>query len=158
MDEVIEQFIASDRPKSTSNIFKYLGIFTAALGVLSFVKMPIIGIAFEVAAAALIIGSYFMYIDYEYELFEGNITISVIYKASRRRMAQKIEKDNVRKVYVVERKDALKNGVKAYYNTRLEGMKIYTFELNNNKKIQLALNDKMSNLVEIYYKQQIMGY
>ena len=63
MDEVIEQFIASDRPKSTSNIFKYLGIFTAALGVLSFVKMPIIGIAFEVAAAALIIGSYFIVAD-----------------------------------------------------------------------------------------------
>ena len=158
MDEVIEQFIACDRPRSTSNMFKYLGIFTAALGVLFFVKMPIIGIAFEIAAAALIVCSYFMYIDYEYEMFEGNITISEIYKASKRRMVQKIDKDNVRKVYLVERQDALKNGVKAYYNTRLSGLKIYTFELSNNKKIQLALNEQMSNRVDIVYKQQMMNY
>lgn len=115
----------------------------------------IIGIALEIAAAALFIGSYFMYVDYEYELFEGNITVSKIYKASKRKLVQKIDRDEVRKVYVVERKDALKNGVQAYYNTNLAGLKIYTFELKNQKKVQLALNEKFSEIVHIYYKQKL---
>ncbi|MFR1905587.1 MAG: hypothetical protein ACLS28_07580 [Clostridium neonatale] len=49
-----------------------------------------------------------MYIDYEYEMFEGNITISKIYRASKRKLAQKIDKDQVKRVYIIERKDALK--------------------------------------------------
>ncbi len=158
MEETIEQFIASDRPKSTSNMFRNLGIVTAAFGILFFMKLPIIGIALEIAAMALIISSYFMYIDYEYELFQGSITISQIYKASRRRIVQKIDRDNVHKVYEVKREQALKNGVKAYYNTRLNGLKIYTFELNNNKKIQLALNESMCNMIDILYKQQMVKY
>ncbi|MBE6072384.1 MAG: hypothetical protein E7208_10550 [Clostridium butyricum] len=154
MDTVLEQFIASDRPKRTSKVFNYLAIIFASAGVLVFMSSNIIGIALEIAAAALFIGSYFMYIDYEYELFEGNITVSKIYKASKRKLAQKIDRDEVRKVYVVERKDALKKGVQAYYNTNLEGLKIYTFELKNQKKVQLALNEKFSEMVDIYYKQK----
>lgn len=155
MDTVLEQFIASDRPKRISKVFNYLAIILASAGVLVFMSSNIIGIALEIAAAALFIGSYFMYVDYEYELFEGNITVSKIYKASKRKLVQKIDRDEVRKVYVVERKDALKNGVQAYYNTNLAGLKIYTFELKNQKKVQLALNEKFSEIVHIYYKQKL---
>ena len=154
MDTVLEQFIASDRPKRISNGFKNLAIGLAVAGVLVFVASNIIGIALEIAAAALFIGSYFMYIDYEYEMFEGNITISKIYRASKRKLAQKIDKDQVKRVYIIERKDALKKGVQAYYNTNPDGLKIYTFELNNQKVVQLALNKKMSDMVDIYYKQK----
>lgn len=155
MDTVLEQFIASDRPKRISNGFRNLAILLAIAGVLMFMSLNIIGIALEIAAAALFVASYFMYIDYEYEMFEGNITISKIYRASKRKLVQKIDKDEVRKVYVVERKDALKKGVQAYYNTNLDGLKIYTFELNNQKVVQLALNKKISDMVDIYYRQKL---
>lgn len=154
MDIVLEQFIASDRPKRISNIFRNLAIVLAIIGVLTFIASNIIGIASEIAAASLFIGSYFMYIDYEYEMFEGNITVSKIYRASKRKMVQKIDRNEVKKVYVVERKDALKKGVKAYYNSNLDDLKIYNFELNNQKTIQLALNKKMYDMVDIYYKQK----
>ncbi len=154
MDTVLEQFIPSDRPKRISNTFKNLAIILLIIGVLIFFASNIIGLASEIAAAALFVGSYFMYIDYEYEMFEGNITVSKIYRASKRKLVQKIDRDEVKKVYVVERKDALKKGVQAYYNTNLDGLKIYTFELNNQKVVQLALNKKMSDMVEIYYKQK----
>ena len=154
MDTVLEQFIPSDRPKRISNTFKNLAIILLIIGVLIFFASNIIGLASEIAAAALFVGSYFMYIDYEYEMFEGNITVSKIYRASKRKLVQKIDRDEVKKVYVVERKDALKKGVQAYYNTNLDGLKIYTFELNNQKVVQLALNKKMSDMVDIYYKQK----
>lgn len=96
-----------------------------------------------------------MYIDYEYELYNGDITITKVYNASRRKIAQKISRDDVRKVYLTERKDALKSGVAAYYNTNINGLKIYTFELNNNKIIQLALNEELEKIVKIIYVQKI---
>ena len=96
-----------------------------------------------------------MYIDYEYELYNGDITITKVYKASRRKIAQKIDKDAVRRVYLTARKDALKKGVTTYYNTNLEGLNIYTFELNNNKVVQLALNEELEKIVKIIYVHKI---
>ena len=75
-------------------------------------------------------------------------------EADKIEFEDKVVSNEVKKVYVVERKDALKKGVQAYYNTNLEGLKIYTFELNNQKVVQLALNQKISDMVDIYYKQK----
>lgn len=127
MEVVLEQFIPSDKPKRISNILQKISIVFFVVGLMIVFASPIIGIALIIVALIFFVGSYFMYIDYEYELYNGDITISKVYNASRRKIAQKISRDDVRKVYITERKDALKSGVAAYYNTNINGLKIYTF-------------------------------
>lgn len=155
MEVVLEQFIPSDKPKRISNILQKISIVFLVVGLMIVFASPIIGIALIIVALIFFVGSYFMYIDYEYELYNGDITITKVYNASRRKIAQKISRDDVRKVYITERKNALKSGVAAYYNTNINGLKIYTFELNNNKIIQLALNEELEKIVKIIYVQKI---
>lgn len=155
MEVVLEQFIPSDKPKRISNILQKISIVFFVVGLMIVFASPIIGIALIIVALIFFVGSYFMYIDYEYELYNGDITITKVYNASRRKIAQKISRDDVRKVYITERKDALNSGVAAYYNTNINGLKIYTFELNNNKIIQLALNEELEKIVKIIYVQKI---
>ncbi|MBN7576249.1 hypothetical protein C1H57_17470 [Clostridium sp. 2-1] len=155
MEVVLEQFIPSDKPKRISNILQKISIVFLVVGLMIVFASPIIGIALIIVALIFFVGSYFMYIDYEYELYNGDITITKVYNASRRKIAQKISRDDVKKVYITERKNALKSGVSAYYNTNINGLKIYTFELNNNKIIQLALNEELEKIVKIIYVQKI---
>lgn len=155
MEVILEQFIQSDKPKRISNMLKNVSIMFFIVALMIVFASNIIGITLGIIGLIFFVGSYFMYIDYEYELYNGDITITKIYKASRRKIAQKINRDKVRKVYYTERKDALKKGVTAYYNTNLEGLNIYTFELENNKIIQVALNEALEKIVKIVYAQSM---
>ena len=155
MEVILEQFIPSDRPKRMSNMLKVISVIFGVVAIMVIFGLPIVGIALAIVALGFFVGSYFTYIDYEYELYNGDITITKVYDASRRKIAQKIDKGAVRRVYPTERKDALKKGVTAYYNTNLEGLKIYTFELNNNKVVQLALNSELEKIVKIMYVQKM---
>lgn len=157
MEVILEQFIPSDKPKRMSNIFKNVAIAFFAIGVMVIFGSILIGIVLEILALAFFIGSYLMYIDYEYELYNGNITITKVYNASRRKIAKVINRDQVKRVYPTEKKDALKKDVLAFYNSNLEGLKIYTFELNDNKVIQVALNSELEKMVKILYSQ-VMTY
>ena len=156
MEVILEQFIPSDRPKRISNMLKNIAIVFGVVALMTIFGSIIIGIALGIVAVGFFVGSYIMYIDYEYELYNGDITITKVYNASRRKVAQKINRDAVRRVYLTERKDALKKGVAAYYNTNLDGLKIYTFELNNNKVVQLALNEELEKIVKIIYVQKMI--
>ena len=151
MEVILEQFISSDRPKRISNMLKNISIVFFIVALMSIFGSIIIGIALGIVGLIFFVGSYLMYIDYEYELYNGDITITKVYNASRRKIAQKINKNQVRRVYLTERKDELKKGVTTYYNTNLEGLNIYTFELNNNKVVQLALNKELEKIVKIIY-------
>ena len=113
MEVVLEQFISSDRPKRISNALKNLSIAFGVVALMMVFGSIIIGIALGIVALIFFIGSYLMYIDYEYELYNGDITITKVYNASRRKIAQKINKDSVKRVYFTERKDALKKNVTA---------------------------------------------
>lgn len=155
MEVILEQFIPSDRPKRISNLLKNIAILFGVFALMTIFGSIIIGIALGIVAVLLFLGSYVMYVDYEYELYNGDITVTKVYNASRRKVAQKISKDAVRRVYPTQKKDALKNGVAAYYNTNLNGLKIYTFELSNNKAVQLALNEEMEKIVKIIYVQKM---
>ena len=155
MEVILEQFIPSDKPKRISNLLKNIAILFGVLALMTIFGSIIIGIALGIVAVLLFLGSYVMYVDYEYELYNGDITITKVYNASRRKVAQKIGKDAVRRVYPTQKKDALKKGVAAYYNTNLKGLKIYTFELSNNKAVQLALNEEMEKIVKIIYAQKM---
>jgi len=153
MEVFLEQFIPSDRPKKISEMLKNIAIGCGVAAVITFFGAPIVGITFGVLGGGFFVGSYFMYVDYEYELYNGNITITKVYNASRRKIAQKIQKDAVRRVYLTKKENAFKKGVTACYNTNLDGLKIYTFELNNNKLIQVALNEELERIVKIIYAQ-----
>ena len=155
MEVILEQFIPSDRPKRISNMLKNISIVFFIVALMSIFGSIIIGIALGIVGLIFFVGSYLMYIDYEYELYNGDITITKVYNASRRKIAQKINKDQVRRVYLTERKDALKKGVTTYYNTNLDGLNIYTFELNNNKVVQVALNQQLEKIVKIIYVQSM---
>lgn len=155
MEVVLEQFIPSDRTKRFSNMLKNLSIAFGIVALMFIFASVIIGIALGLVALAFFVGSYLMYIDYEYELYNGDITITKVYNASRRKIAQKINKDNVRRVYHAERKNAHKKDATTYYNTNINGLNIYTFELTDNKKIELALNSEMEKMVKIIYVQKM---
>ena len=155
MEVILEQFIPSDRPKRISNTLKNIAIIFGVAALLTIFGSIIIGIALGIVALAFFVGSYIMYIDYEYELYNGDITITKVYNASRRKVAQKINRDEVRRIYLTEKKDALKKGVATYYNTNLDELKIYTFELSNNKVVQLALNQELEKVVKIIYSQKV---
>ncbi len=155
MEVVLEQFIPSDKPKRISNLLKNIAILFAVFALMMIFSLPIIGVALAIVAVLLFLGSYVMYVDYEYELFNGDITVTKVYNASRRKVAQKISKEAVTRVYPTQKKDALKNGVAAFYNTNLNGLKIYTFELSSNKVVQLALNEEMEKIVKIIYVQKM---
>ena len=155
MEVILEQFIPSDKPKRISNLLKNIAILFSVLALMTIFGSIIIGIALGIVAVLLFLGSYVMYVDYEYELYNGDVTVTKVYNASRRKVAQKISKDAVRRVYPTQKKDALKKGVAAYYNTNLKGLKIYTFELSNNKAVQLALNEEMEKIVKIIYAQKM---
>jgi Na+-transporting methylmalonyl-CoA/oxaloacetate decarboxylase gamma subunit len=96
---------------------------------------------------------YFLFYILFYSRLEKSAVI--INNASKKKIAQKINKDDVRRVYVTERRNALKKDAIAYYNTNIKGFNIYTFELNNNKVIQLALNEEMEKIVKIIYVQKM---
>lgn len=155
MEVVLEQFIPSDRPKRISNTLKTISILFLVVAIMTVFASRIIAIALLIVALLFFLGSYFVYVDYEYELYNGDITITKVYNASRRKVAQKVNRNEVKRVYFTERKDALKKGVKAYYNTNINGLNIYTFELNNNKVVQLALNEELERIVKIVYVQKM---
>ena len=155
MEVILEQFIPSDKPKRISNALKNIAMVFGILAIMMIFNLPIVGIALAIVAVLFFLGSYVMYVDFEYELFNGDITVTKVYNASRRKIAQKVNKDDVRRVYLTQRKDALKNGATAYFNTNINGLNIYTFELNNNKVVQLALNEEMEKIVKIIYVQKM---
>ena len=114
MEVILEQFIPSDKPKRISSILKTIAIIFFAIAIMATMASIIIAIALAIVGLIFFVGSYLVYIDYEYELYNGDITISKVYNASRRKIAQKIDKDAVRRVYLTARKDALKKGATAY--------------------------------------------
>ena len=155
MEVVLEQFIPSDKPKRISNILKSISIVFFIIALMTVLGSLIIGIALGIVALLFFLGSYFAYIDYEYELYNGDITITKVYNASRRKIVQKFSKDQVKRVYFTDKKDAFKKDIKTYYNTNINGLKIYTFELDSNKVVQLALNSELEKIVKIIYVQKM---
>lgn len=155
MEVVLEQFISSDRPKRISNILKKLSIaFGIGALAMSFGSL-IIGIVLGIVALMFFIGSYLMYVDYEYELYNGDITVTKVYNASRRKIARKINRDEVQRIYPTGGKDVSNKSIIKYYNTNLDGLNIYNFELSNNKVVQLALNSELEKIIKIIYIQKI---
>ena len=154
MEEVLEQFIECDKSKTVSNILKGLSmvfvVFLAFFLTVSLLASVVMGII----ALGLFILSFLVYVEYEYEIFNDTITISKIYNESRRKIVKSISIADIRKVYENNANNNKNN--KAFYNSNIKGLSVYTFELNDNTKIELALNDKLKRRIGIVYAQKIV--
>ena len=104
----------------------------------------------------LLIIRRYSYVDYEYELYNGNIDISKIYSCTKRKLVQKISVEDVESVYIAKNNDINKNGAKVFFNSNRDGLKVYTFQLRNNNKIQVALNSELEKTVKILYRSKII--
>lgn len=154
MEEVFEQFIECDKRKTTSNILKGLAMVFFVLSAFFLTISLLVSIVMGVIALALFILSFLSYVEYEYELFHDTINISKIYNESRRKIVKSISIADIRKVYENNANNNKNN--KAFYNSNIKGLSVYTFELNDNTKIELALNDKLKRRIGIVYAPKIV--
>lgn len=153
MEVFLEQFIACDKDKQSFKNVKIIIIAVILLGVfIFFFGWPIIALVIQIAALIFFAVTYFSFVDYEYELYNGNIDISKIYAGSKRKTAQKIIIEDVESVYEssnnIDKKQAL-------FNNNIKGLKVYTFKLKGNKLVQLALNEELEKIVKIVYRRKI---
>lgn len=154
MEEVFEQFIECDKRKTTSNILKGLSMVFFVLSAFFLTISVLVSIVMGVITLALFIFSFLSYVEYEYELFNDTINISKIYNESRRKTVKSISRGDVKKVY--ENNANIKKDKNAFYNSNIKGLSVYTFELNDNTKIELALNDKLKRRIGTVYAQKIV--
>lgn len=158
MEAVMEQFIPSDKSRKFSRLLRNISIAIAVLGIVNLGFSIILAIIFEVAALAIFIIGYTSYVDYEYEVVNETITVTKIYNCSRRKIVATFNKEEVKNVSLTRQSDMNRKGAVICYNSRLDGLTVYTFELQNNKILQLALNEELEKMVKIYYRQALTRY
>ena len=150
MEVFLEQFIGCDKSRQALKNVKTIVIAVILIGVLMFFFVsPPLALLIQIAAIVFFIVTYYSFVDYEYELFNGNIDISKIYAGSRRKVAQKITSEDVELVYEssnnINRKQAL-------FNNNIKELKVYTFQLKGGKRVQLALNEELEKVIKIIYR------
>lgn len=155
MEDIFEQFIESDKSKNKTKVLKGLSMIFLVISATFLSSSFLIAIVIGLVACGLFILSYLSYVEYEYELFNDTITISKIYNESKRKVARVITLDNVRKVYEKNNNSNNKENI-MYYNSNTKGLSIYTFELKDNKKVEIALNDKLKRKIGIVYRQKMV--
>ncbi|MDO5517968.1 MAG: DUF6106 family protein [Clostridium sp.] len=156
MEVALEQFISSDKSKKTLDIMKNISIGLICIGViLIMIFLQSIGFVLALIGLALLILRRFSYVDYEYELYNGNIDISKIYSCTKRKLVQKIKVEDVESVYVTQDSQIGKDGAKSLFNSNRDGLTVYTFQLKDRQKIQVALNDELEKAVKIIYRSKI---
>lgn len=153
MEIFLEQFIPSDKDKRMLKKSKIASIIVIAAGVvLFFTVSPLLAVILQIAAVLFFVVSYFSFIDYEYELFNGNIDISKIYAGSIRKAVQRINKEDVEAVYQFTGRT---NRGQSFFNSNVDNLNVYSFKLRNGNQVQLALNEEMENIIKIIYRGKI---
>ena len=156
MEVFLEQFIPSDKNRETLKKIKVIVIAVLLLGIILFFEIsPILAIMLQIISVLFFFISYFSFVDYEYELFNGNIDISRIYAGSTRKIAGKITKEDVERIYETSE---IINKNQAMFNKNIKGLKIYTFQLKGGRNIQLALNEELENIIKIIYRGKVETY
>lgn len=157
MEVALEQFIASDKSKNILMILKNISLGLICLGlILSMIFFLPIGFVLLIMGLILLFARKFVYVDYEYELYNGNIDISKIYSCTKRKMVQRIKVEDVDEVYVTQNSQIAKGGAKAFFNSNIKDLTIYTFKLKNSQRVQVALNKELEKVVKIIYRSKIM--
>ena len=141
MEVALEQFISSDKSKNILMILKNISLGLICLGlILLMIFFRPIGFVLLIMGLILLFARKFVYVDYEYELYNGNIDISKIYSCTKRKMVQRIKVEDVDEVYVTQNSQIAKSGAKAIFNYNIKDLTIYTFKLKNSQRVQVALN------------------
>ncbi|MEN8076665.1 hypothetical protein ABFP60_06835 [Clostridioides difficile] len=156
MEDIFEQFIESDKSKTATKVLKGLSMVFLVISAFFLSASFLIAIVTGLLALGFFILSFLSYVEYEYELFNDTITISKIYNESKRKVAKVLTLGNVRKVYENTNNSSKNKDTVLYYNGNIKGLSIYTFELNDNKKVEIALNDKLKRRIGIVYAQKIV--
>lgn len=153
MEVFLEQFIACDKNIKILKNIKTMIISILIFGVLVFFMIsPTIALLIQMIAIIFFVITYFSFIDYEYELFNGNIDVSKIYAGSRRKVVKKINFEEVEVVYKSSNNIISKE---ALFNKNIKNLNIYTFEFKDSKKVHLALNDELEKVVKIIYRGKL---
>lgn len=156
MEVALEQFISSNKSKKMFNLMKNISIALIVAGLMLLVIFfKQIGFFVLILGIILLIIRRYSYVDYEYELYNGNIDISKIYSCTKRKLVQKIDVEDVESVYITKDNDINKNGAKAFFYSNREGLNVYTFQLRNANKIQVALNSELEKAIKIIYRSKI---
>ena len=71
-------------------------------------------------------------------------------------MVQRIKVEDVDEVYVTQNSQIAKSGAKAFFNSNIKDLTIYTFKLKNSQRVQVALNKELEKVVKIIYRSKIM--
>lgn len=157
MEVALEQFISSDKSKKTLNLMKNISYALIAIGlILLMVFLLPIGFVVIIMGLILLVIRRFSYVDYEYELYNGNIDISKIYSCTKRKLVQRISVEDVESVCITQSNQINKDGAKKFFNSNINGLTIYTFQLRDMKRIQVALNDELAKAVKIIYRSKII--
>lgn len=150
MEVFLEQFIACNKNRQALKNVKTIVIAVILIGVFMFLFIsPLLALLIQIAAIVFFLVTYYSFVDYEYELFNGNIDISKIYAGSRRKVAQKITIEDVE--FVCESTNNI-NSKQALFNSNINGLKVYTFQLKAGKIVQLALNEEFEKIIKIVYR------
>ena len=157
MEVALEQFISSDKSKNILMILKNISLGVICLGlILLMIFFRPIGFVLLIMGLILLFARKFVYVDYEYELYNGNIDISKIYSCTKRKMVQRIKVEDVDEVYVTQNSQIAKSGAKAFFNSNIKDLTIYTFKLKNSQRVQVALNKELEKVIKIIYRSKIM--
>ncbi|GAA0079137.1 hypothetical protein UT300005_35160 [Clostridium sp. CTA-5] len=151
MDIFAEQFIPSNKSYKASEVAKKVSIVVFILALFMIFISILITVALIILGIALFLISMFSYVDYEYEFFDRTLSVTRIFNMSRRKIAIKIDKHCLRQAYMVRGGESNNKRIRKFYNTSIDNLQKYNFELNNGKIVQLALNDELSKLVNIYF-------
>ncbi|MBE6062824.1 MAG: hypothetical protein E7207_04525 [Clostridium butyricum] len=157
MEVALEQFISSDKSKNILIILRNISYGLILLGlILSMIFFKPIGIIILLLGVILLYIRRFSYVDYEYELYNGNIDISKIYSCTKRKMVQRIKVEDVEEIWVTQSSQIGKNGAKVFFNSNIKNLVIYTIKLKNSKKVQVALNEELEKVIKIIYRSKII--
>lgn len=155
MEIFAEQFIPSDKSHKFSEVVKKFSIILMILSLCIFFLSPMIAISLILISVVLFLTSMCIYVDYEYEFFDGTLTITKIFNMSKRKLVLKINKDSIIKLYSTKSVKENNVKVKKFYTNNIEGLEKYNFVLSNGKIVQLALNNEIEKLVNIYLKNNM---
>ena len=155
MNEVFEQLIECDKGKGRVKLLQGLAMVLVVLSAFFLLSSFVIAIVMILLAVGAFVLSYLSYVEYEYELYDKTITVTKIYNESKRKVVDNISMEDVRKVYESTSNTSNKNKV-AYYNSKVSGLSIFTFEMNDNRIIELALNEKLKRRISTVYALKIV--
>ena len=153
MEVFLEQFIACNKSKNVLKDVKAISIAVVIAGVpIFFLISSILALLMQIAAIISFLVVYYSFVDYEYELFNGNIDVSKIYAGSKRKFVKHINNEDVELVY--ESSNNI-NSKQALFNKNIKGLTVYTFQFKDGKKVQLALNEQLEKIVKIVYRSKM---